>query len=171
MITRRATVMTFAALAAGAGISSARAGALPMPSDRIILTVSGKIANTNQPSAAVFDRAMLDALDQATIHTATPWFTGVVTFDGVPMTELMNVVGASGTTLVVRSLNDYVSEIPIDDFTRYKPILASRRDGHAMPVRDKGPLFIVYPYDSSAELMSQKFYSRSPWNIVSIEIK
>ena len=34
-----------------------------------------------------------------------------------------------------------------------------------MPVSDKGPLFIVYPYDSDPALHSQKFYGRSVWQL------
>ena len=40
-----------------------------------------------------------------------------------------------------------------------------------MPVRDKGPLFVVYPYDSDPELRSQKFYSRSAWQVKSLIVK
>ena len=86
------------------------------------------------------------------------------------MTRLMEVVGADGTTLVVSALNDYTSEIPIEDFAKYNPILAIKRNGDYMPVRDKGPLFIIYPYDSSPELNKQKFYSRSPWQIARMQV-
>ena len=34
-----------------------------------------------------------------------------------------------------------------------------------MRIRDKGPLFIVYPYDSSAGLQNQIYYSRSAWQV------
>jgi hypothetical protein len=69
------------------------------------------------------------------------------------------------------ALNDYTSEVPIEDFARYHTILALKRDGEYMPVRDKGPLFIVYPYDSNPELKSQKFYSRSVWQVTRLVVK
>jgi hypothetical protein len=34
-----------------------------------------------------------------------------------------------------------------------------------MPVRDKGPLFIVYPYDTDSDLRHRRFYSRSAWQV------
>jgi hypothetical protein len=40
-----------------------------------------------------------------------------------------------------------------------------------MPVRDKGPLFIVYNYDSNAELQHQRFYSRSVWQVARMVVK
>ena len=40
-----------------------------------------------------------------------------------------------------------------------------------MPVDDKGPLFIVYPYDSDPVLQTEKFYSRSAWQVAQIIVK
>jgi hypothetical protein len=59
----------------------------------------------------------------------------------------------------------------MEDFEKYNVILALKRDGEYMPVRDKGPLFVVYPYDSDPELRSQKFYSRSAWQVKSLIVK
>ena len=84
---------------------------------------------------------------------------------------LMKQVGASGTTIQALALNDYSTDIPIEDFNRYDVILALKRDGEYMPVRDKGPLFVVYPYDSDPELRSQKFYSRSAWQVKALVVK
>jgi hypothetical protein len=35
-------------------------------------------------------------------------------------------------------LNDYATEIPMSDFDRFGVLLALKRDGAYMPVRDKG---------------------------------
>jgi hypothetical protein len=69
------------------------------------------------------------------------------------------------------ALNDFSTEIPVSDFSRYGVLLALKRDGNYMPVRDKGPLFIVYPYDSSPELKAQKFYSRSAWQVAKLLVR
>jgi hypothetical protein len=50
-------------------------------------------------------------------------------------------------------------------------LLATKRDGNYMPVRDKGPLFIVYNYDSNGELQHQRFYSRSVWQVARMVVK
>ncbi|HBQ6508802.1 TPA: oxidoreductase, partial [Klebsiella variicola subsp. variicola] len=46
-----------------------------------------------------------------------------------------------------------------------------KMNGEYMRVRDKGPLFIVYPYDSSTELQNQIYYSRSAWQVSKIIIE
>ena len=62
-------------------------------------------------------------------------------------------------------MNDYETRIPMSDFNQFNVLLALKRNGEYMPVREKGPLFIVYPYDSSPELKSQKYYGRSAWQL------
>jgi hypothetical protein len=144
---------------------------IPVPSGKTILTISGKISETNVENTAQFDRGMLEAMGMQTIETTTPWYTGPVRFEGVLLEKLMTAVGASGEQVTAVALNDYVTEIPLDDFKKYGVILALKRDGEYMPVRDKGPLFIVYPYDSLSELQSQTYYGRSAWQLAKLIVK
>lgn len=136
---------------------------------KVLLTVSGNIAAEN--NTVDFDRQALEALGMVSIETSTPWYKGPVKFEGVSLDSLMKAVGAKGERVVAVALNDYSSEIPIEDFAKYKTILALKRDGEYMPVRDKGPLFVVYPYDENPELKSQKFYSRSVWQVAKLIVK
>jgi hypothetical protein len=165
MLTRRRLGLSAALLSAMAlsGTALAQQGGKP------ILTVSGKIS---APGGTVeFDRESLEKLGLVSIETATPWYTGKVKFEGVPLKLLMAQVGASGQTLQALALNDYSTEIPMADLAKYNVILALKRDGEYMPVRDKGPLFVVYPYDSDPELKSQQFYSRSAWQVKAFVVK
>ena len=165
-----------AALAAATlwGVISARqtgAEAHPAPGERPILTISGKIGTTNKGGAAQFDREMLEELGLETGETNPPWYSGPVKFEGVALDKLMKRVGANGERAVVVALNDYSSEIPMEDFAKYNVILALKRNGEYMPVRDKGPLFVIYPFDSKPELKSQTFYGRSVWQVAKIVVK
>jgi hypothetical protein len=159
----------FVALIATLGV--AYAASLAAPSERPILTISGKISNTNKDGTAQFDRAMLEALGMTVVETTTPWHEGKVKFEGVSMDKLMKHVGAAGQRLVVVALNDYATEVPMEDISRFNVILALKRDGEYMPVRDKGPLFIVYPFDSNPELKSQTYYARSAWQVAKIDVR
>ena len=104
------------------------------------------------------------------MRTRTPWYNGPVVFQGVLMRTLLQTVGAYGDSLMVTALNDYSCQIPTQDFARFPVLLAYERDGHPMPISDKGPLFIVYPFDSDPELQSQKYYSRSAWQVARIQV-
>jgi len=147
------------------------AAQLPQPAAQPILTITGKIGVVNKGGSAQFDRAMLEGLGTVSFSTHTPWYKEPVIFEGVPLARLLDLLEVHGDTLVAVALNDYTTEIPITDATKYEPILALKRNGEYMPVRDKGPIFIVYNYDSNFELRSQKFYSRSAWQVTRIEIK
>jgi len=174
VITRRdfgGAVLGAAALAGGAVCRSAEAGSLPQPTEKPILTITGRIAATNKVDAARFDRPMLEALGMSGFETTTPWYNGPVRFEGVSMSRLMQEVGATGETVIAYAINDYSTEIPMEDFTRYNVLLALKRDGQYMSVRDKGPLFIVYPFDSLPELKHQRFYSRSAWQVARFVIR
>ncbi len=160
---------------AGAATSAAprmaRAATLPAPQGKVILKISGAIANTNDGTSAGLDMPMIEKLGTQSFTTKTPWYKDKVTFTGVAMSKLLDYVGGKGTTLSVTALNDYATDIPIADFTTYPVILATKRDGNYMPVRDKGPLFIVYNYDSNVELQHQRFYSRSAWQVARMVVK
>ncbi|TXR49543.1 molybdopterin-dependent oxidoreductase [Phyllobacterium endophyticum] len=154
-----------------ATITNASAGSLAKPEGKAILSISGKIENTNSGTAAEFDRAMLENIGLETIETTTPWYDSRVRFEGVPLDKLMQLVGATGTKMTAIALNDYVTTIPMEDFKKFKVVLALKRDGNYMPVRDKGPLFIVYPYESDPQLQSQTYYTRSAWQVAKLIIE
>jgi hypothetical protein len=147
------------------------ANALDTPTERPILTISGKITVTNRNSTAQFDRPMLEALGMTTVETTTPWHEGKVKFEGVSLDRLMKQVGATGQRVAVVALNDYTTEIPMADFGKYGVILAIKLNGEYMSVRDKGPLFIIYPYDSNPELKTQTYYGRSAWQVARIDVR
>ncbi len=157
--------------ACAAGLTGALAGSLPKPQGKPILVISGKIRNTNEGATAVFDCGQLEALGMETVVTSNPWYDGRQSFAGVRLDKLMQLVGATGKTVEAVALNDYSIPIPIDDFSRFKVILALKRNGKYMPVRDKGPLFIIYPYDSDPQLQSQTYYARSAWQVDRLTVR
>ena len=163
--------IAFVSLSALSSLQPAFAQEFAKPKGRPILTISGGVEFTNQDDVAVFDREMLESLGMESITTKTPWYDEPVTFEGVPLDELMELVGAKGDRVVAVALNDYTTEIPISDFEEYGTLLALKRDGEYMPIRDKGTLFVVYPYDSSSELQVQIYYGRSAWQLHELIVK
>ena len=147
------------------------AGELSKPTGKVLLTVSGNIENTNEDGKATFDTASLEKLGMVSFQTTSPWYNGRTTFTGIPLQKLMDFVGAKGTVVKVTALNDYTTVIPLNDFKKYNVILALKINGKYMQIRDKGPLFIVYPYDSIPELNNQIYYSRSAWQVSRMDIE
>lgn len=163
-------VPVFAALTLAFAISPLAAAEMPAPQGEVVLTVTGDLANTNADGAAQFDLAMLDALPQRTTTVTTPWYTGEQTFTGVVVQDLLDALGAKGTTATVVALNDYSADIPVEDFAKMPVILATRINGETLSVRDKGPLFVVYPFDLDPELYNEVTFSRSVWQVNALKV-
>ena len=154
-----------------AAVSPAAAETLPAPAGEVILTIDGAIANTTDGKEARFDVAALEALGLTTVTTSTPWTDGAVTYEGVLGRVLMEHVGAKGSELVARALNDYLADIPIADFTAYDVILAIKANGTYLPIRDKGPIFVVYPLDAHPDIMNNTIYSRCVWQLTRLTVQ
>jgi hypothetical protein len=150
--------------------SMAAAESLPQPTGDVILTISGALSNTNSGSDAVFDLAMLEALPQRTTVTSTPWYEGAQTFTGPTIADILAAVGATGATLRLVALNDYASDMPVQDTLDSPVILATRLNGNLLPVREKGPLFTIYPFDEHPELLNEVYFTRSVWQVKAIEV-
>nr|WP_163502325.1 molybdopterin-dependent oxidoreductase [Halomonas socia] len=144
------------------------AWALPSPQGEVILTVSGNIAHTNVGDEAHFDIDMLMSLPARVIETHTPWTDGPSVFEGPLARALLEAVGADSESVRVRALNDFAADIPVDNFHDYDVILALTRNGEPMPIRDYGPIFVLYPFDDYPELHNETIRFRSVWQVVNI---
>ncbi|MBZ6065822.1 molybdopterin-binding protein [Aeromonas schubertii] len=145
--------------------------ALDAPAGKPLLTIEGKITQTNMGDKALLDASMLDALPSADIVTQTPWYDKARAFNGPTLKSLLALVGAKGTSLKITALNDYSVVIPIEDADLYGVILARTIDGKPLKIRDKGPLFMMYPYDQVPKLRSKLYYDRAIWQIARIEVE
>lgn len=149
----------------------AAADGLPQPKGRVVLTLSGKITQPNRGKDAVFDMAMLEALPQHSFTTRTPWYDRPVKFTGPLLSDVLNAAGAQGATINATAINDYTIHIPVADAQSHGIIVARLLDDQPMAVRDKGPLFVIYPFDSKPELRSSTYYERSIWQLKRMSVE
>ncbi|MGL4434297.1 MAG: molybdopterin-dependent oxidoreductase [Giesbergeria sp.] len=147
------------------------AWALEKPGGAVVLTVEGTVTQTNQGSQAQFDMQMLEKLPQHTFTTRTPWYPDAVTFTGPLLRDVIKAAGGQGSTITAVALNDYKTEIPFADAQRHDVIVARLMNQRPMAVREKGPLFIVYPFDTKAELRTELYYNRSAWQLRVLRIR
>lgn len=147
------------------------ADALPVPSGPVILSVSGAITRTNVEGNALFDRDMLATLGWTTIDSFTAWTEGPQSFSGVPLQGMLTAVGAEGTVIVARALNDYSAEIPISDADRFDVFLALEQQGQPMTTRDKGPVWIIYPQHRAPGERIDPNNHKMVWQLSTLEIQ
>ncbi|MFO1069677.1 MAG: oxidoreductase [Geminicoccaceae bacterium] len=152
------------------GHAAATLPALPAPAGDVILTVTGDLAVSNGNGVARFDRALLDSLGHAELETVTPWTDGMQRFAGVPALRLVEALGSRASRLETRALNDYAVAIPRSDLESYPVLLATHRDGAPLPVRERGPIWVVYPWSQYPELDRRIYRQRSIWQLVAVNL-
>lgn len=112
----------------------------------------------------------LKQMPLSTFSTSTSWTSGERQFGGVSLKTFLQHIDVGGSVLKATALNDYAVKIPVSDAVENGPIIAYQMDGKDLTVRTKGPLWIVYPYDSNPRYQNETIFSRSIWQLKSIEI-
>lgn len=153
------------------GWVSGAACALEGPKGPVVLRVSGLIEVFNQDKVAAFDMATLQALPQKSFTTHTPWDKNPTAFSGPLLRDVLQLVKARGQHVRAVALNDYRVKLPVSDAQEHDVLVALQINGQPIPVRTKGPLFIVYPFDSKKLLQHKTYFERSIWQLKAIEVE
>lgn len=166
-------LMLVAALAVGAfAMTGSRVGAdtLPAPTGEVLLTIDGAIGSHNADAGLELDMALLKSLPAISFETGTQWTEGKQTFTGVPVKAVLAAAQAQGASVSAVALNDYVIEMALDELEDDVPIIAYEIDGAPFSRRDKGPLWIVYPYDRDEKYRTEKTFGASIWQLVRLTV-
>lgn len=115
----------------------------------------------------------LDALPQHTIATQTPWtereqFSGPLVRD-VMVKALARDVQVGEGPLTAYALNHYTVKLRRDMLAEYPVILATRMNGKTMRIRNKGPIWIVFPLDQHPQLDNTEVHSQMVWQLNKLE--
>lgn len=114
--------------------------------------------------------ADLAALPQVKFTTTTVWTEGEMTFSGPSLSGLLGTLGVSDGDVKMTAVNNYKVRVPRAAIEANAPIIANRIDGKEFGVRQKGPLWLVYPYDAEERFRSETIFSYSIWQLTSIHV-
>lgn len=140
------------------------------PADSGAASKPGK-APANSPLVASLQIDFFKNLPQHSFVTQTPWYKKPVKFTGPLLRDVLAAVKVKGLVIHAVALDDYQASIPFSDATQFDVILAHTMDGQALTPKNKGPLFVVYPYDSKPELHAVRFYERSVWQLKALRLE
>lgn len=115
------------------------------------------------------DDDALAKLPQKKMLVPTPWFSAEQTFEGPLLRDVLKLASIQNGNIKLIALNDYAISIPASDAFQYDVIVARKRNGKLMTIRDKGPLFIMYPFQDHAELRVTEYFRRCSWQLRSIK--
>jgi len=164
-VSRRLLLAGLAACGALPLLSPRAKASLAAPTGRVILSVSGLIEERNRGEMAEFDLDGLEALGLDTIETATPWHPETLRYQGVGTKRFVEAVKARGAEMRAIALNDYAVTVPFADLLGTGAMLATRVGGEPLRVRDKGPIWLIYPWSQRPELDTRVHHTRSIWQI------
>ena len=120
---------------------------------------------SQETDTVTLELADLDALPQHSFTTSTIWTDEAAVFSGVPLKSLLETVGAEGDAVEMIALNDYKVTMSVAELEDTAPLVATRMDGKPMSVRDKGPYWLVFPYDEDPKYQTETIYSLSIWQL------
>jgi hypothetical protein len=136
-------------------------------SEEAVLEVDGAIA---PPAPRRLTLSQIEALGRVDLVTHTPWTIGPQNFAGLPMERLLEAVEARGETLRALALNDYAVSMPIAEIVAAGAFLATQLDGAPIPVRLRGPFWIIFPWSQRPDLGDAIYRRRSVWQVQRIDI-
>lgn len=154
-------------LAAGPALAGPPLPALTGP---VLLTVTGLDKATFPQGQVELDQGRLESIGLHALETSSIWTEGVHRYEGVLLQNLLQALQADATTLRLHALNDYQVEMPAGEATSEAPLLSFRVDGELLSVRDKGPIWLIYPFDDHVDYRTDTIFARSVWQLDRIEV-
>jgi hypothetical protein len=178
---------TLAIVALLLGCASARAE-LAVPSGPVVLTVVGDIANTNRgaldpavdrlvhhheqafESAAVFDRARLEALGMESRQVGLSFQPEAQEIEGPPLAAGLEAVGAGPGPLCVLALDGFQVEITPKDLEAHDWLLGLKRNGRDLGLGDFGPAWLVFSPAADNNVASSEEAEMWPYQVFLIRV-
>lgn len=139
------------------------------PAQPVILTVTGELGCC-PGGRALFDLERLQALPQVEVETLTPWTDQQDSYRGVRLSVLVDRLEAQGQRLDASALNGYSTDLNLQVARQYPVILATHKNGQPMSVRDKGPVWVIYPLSEFPELRKEEHHQTMVWQLNTLHI-
>ncbi|UOA16537.1 hypothetical protein [Sulfitobacter dubius] len=131
-----------------------------------ILTIS-----TPEQSASFTLEELLE-MPQTTVVTKNDYVDHPAAFQGPLLRAILETFEIDRhADLNMIALNDFNSTVPAADAFDYDVILAVLRDGEGMTVRNKGPIWVIYPMDEHPELRDDAYNNRLVWQLKEISVE
>jgi hypothetical protein len=147
--------------------------AIPAPTGEVVLTIDGKISQTNSGDTLEFDMPTLESIGVVQYDVDDPFAKKKIIYSGVLLSQLLKVAGAAtdATTLTLWALDDYSTDMKIADANKWPVLVATQADGAYMPVDKSGPLISVFPFNDFPEIDHLTYDAQWLWSLAKITVK
>lgn len=108
----------------------------------------------------------LSSLPQVDVVTTNNYVDGMATFTGPTLRSVLEQNGIGpDDDILLHALNDFFTVAPASDAYNYDVILAILKNDQRMPIREQGPIWVIYPMDDHAELLDDIYNVRLVWQL------
>ena len=147
--------------------------AIPAPTGDVVLKIDGKISQSNSGNSLQFDMKTLESIGVVQYKVDDPFAKKNILYAGVLLSQLLKVAGAApdATTLTLRALDDYSTDMKISDVNKWPILIATRADNDYMPVDKNGPLISVIPFNDFPEIDHITYDAQWLWALAGITVK
>ncbi len=90
---------------------------------------------------------------------------------GPLMRDVLKHFSVEGAIAEGVALDAYRIDVPVEDALKYDVVMATAIDGKRLSVRDRGPVWIIYPLKDHPELINPMFEGRSIWQLKELRMK
>ncbi len=87
------------------------------------------------------------------------------------MSDLIAHLSIKKGILVAKALDGYAIDIPLIDAVAARAFIVVTRNGQPMPIRKKGPYWIIFPWSDGVDTTNKLLSSWSIWQLVEFTIK
>jgi hypothetical protein len=138
----------------------------------LALDAAVTLINTQSQETLLVTNEMMDALPQESFNTSTIWNEGINTYSGPSLRSVLDLIATSDHIKVIRltAANDYVIDIPVHMIGQHQPILTTRINDTALSLRQKGPVWLMFPFDSDPSYQSARHKARAVWQLIRIDV-
>jgi len=110
------------------------------------------------------------AMEQFTVQTENEFVDGMAEFTGPLARDVIALLNATAIeTLKLTAVNDYAVDVPMSDLLDYDVIFAMSQNGTRFSIRDKGPIWVIYPMSDNVELRDRVYNDRLIWQLVKVD--
>ena len=149
------------------------AGFAQAVTEPVILSVYGDMEQHGGPHQQLdFTLSELQALTQSQITTAHPWSAQAQHYSGIDLTALLEKLFAKQQikSLNLEGLNGFSVAFEWSKINTFAPVVAWQENGQLMSRRNKGPLWLILPFDQVPEVKQADFLHYMVWQLRTIRV-
>ncbi|ORE99053.1 hypothetical protein ATO4_01765 [Aurantimonas sp. 22II-16-19i] len=114
----------------------------------------------------------LARIEQTRFETTAPFMTTPRRMEGPSIAALLRSFDPDRTfeRVEIAALDAYLVAADVASLVADGAILAIRQDGAFLPVADKGPALLIFPFDDRPALQDKRHYGLCIWQIAEIRL-